>query len=481
MARHPAASAAAAVVPVTTGGGSVGMPVFLTMVIVVAAGLLLLRVLSPWLFARWPQVWWRLIGAPVTAVRMWWTWRKLTDLQNLAVAKRPPLALLGNDVVVRGRALKPAAPRLGVPKVEHGGLVVRVKMHPGQVPEQYAAAAEAMAHAFRVFRVRVHSQQYGYVHLRLIAWDPLSNPTVPAHHRGQLMRAAVGQWEDGFTWLIDLREVPHWLIVGATRSGKSTLIAALVSEWGKQPLALVGIDLKGGMELSLFAPRLSALATTRAEAADLLDYLVDLALDRMRICREAGVRSIWELSDKARPVPVIVLVDEVAELYLMATSAEKAEVGRVSTAMLRLAQLGAALGVHLIVAGQRVGSDLGPGVTALRAQLGGRVCHRVNDPATAEMVLGDISKEAVIAAQQISHTQQGVMVSYADGAVMRGRSCLVTPGQARKTSAKYAHMTPVLPPLGDHPAPVMPESLGAHPADGVYLDGDADPDGVIEE
>ncbi|WP_232248065.1 FtsK/SpoIIIE domain-containing protein [Streptacidiphilus rugosus] len=434
------------------------------MVIVFAAGFVVLRVLSPWLFARWPQVWWRLIGAPLTVARIWWTWRKLTDLQNLAVAKRPPWALLGDDLVVKGRALKPSPPRLGWPKVEHGGLVVRVKMHPGQVPEQYAAAAEAMGHAFRVFRVHVHSQQYGYVHLRVIAWDPLARPTVPAHHRGQLLRAAVGQWEDGFTWTVDLREIPHWLIVGATRSGKSTLIAALVSEWARQPLALVGIDLKGGMELSLFAPRLSALATTRAEAADLLDYLVDLALDRMRLCREAGARSIWELDEKSRPVPVIVLVDEVAELYLMATTAEKAEVGRVATALLRLAQLGAALGVHLVIAGQRVGSDLGAGVTALRAQLGGRVCHRVNDPATAEMVLGDISKEAVIAAQQISHTQQGVMVTYADGQVMRARSCLVTPDQARKTSLKHAHLTPALPPLGDHPAPAMPEALGAHPA-----------------
>ncbi|WP_328806335.1 FtsK/SpoIIIE domain-containing protein [Streptacidiphilus fuscans] len=191
------------------------------------------------------------------------------------------------------------------------------------------------------------------------------------------------------------------------------------------------------------------------------------------------MRSIWELSDKARPVPVIVLVDEVAELYLMASSAEKAEVGRVSTALLRLAQLGAALGVHLVVAGQRVGSDLGTGVTALRAQLGRRVCHRVNDPATADMVLGDFSKDAVIAAQQISHTQQGVTVTYVDGQVMRARSFLVTPDQARKSSGRYAHMTPVLPPLGDPPAPAMPEALGVHlvKADPMV---DSPPDGMAD-
>ncbi|WP_236654426.1 FtsK/SpoIIIE domain-containing protein [Streptacidiphilus anmyonensis] len=425
----------------------VGVRIFWTIVILGTAAALSLRILAPTLRAKYPQLWWRLIGFPLAWVRVLWTWRKLAALRDLSVAKRPPLALIGGDVLIRGRSLRPAAPRLGMPRVEHGGLVVRVKMHPGQVPEQYAQAAEAMAHAFKVFRVLVHSEQYGYVHLRLIAWDPLANPTVPAHHRGQFMRASVGQWEDGFTWHIDLREIPHWLIVGATRSGKSTLLAALVTEWARQPLALVGIDLKGGMELGLFEPRLSALATTRAEATDLLEYLVDLALDRMRTCRAHAARSIWDLPENLRPVPVVVLVDEVAELYLMASNAEKAEVARVSTALLRIGQLGAALGVHLLIAGQRVGSDLGTGVTALRAQLGGRVCHRVNDPATAEMVLGDVSPDAVVAAQQISPTQQGVVIGYADGRVMRGRSLLVTPDEARRTSARYAHMTPPLPVL----------------------------------
>lgn len=66
------------------------------------------------------------------------------------------------------------------------------------------------------------------------------------------------------------------------------------------------------------------------------------------------------------PVPVVVLVDEVAELFLMADKSEKEEVSRT---LLRMAQLGRAFGVYLIICGQRIGADLGPGVTALRAQL----------------------------------------------------------------------------------------------------------------
>lgn len=72
------------------------------------------------------------------------------------------------------------------------------------------------------------------------------------------------------------------------------------------------------------------------------------ALERMRACRTAGVRSIWELPDKLRPMPVVVIVDEIAELHLSDGRREsKAEAEQCSTPLLRLAQLGAALGMYL--------------------------------------------------------------------------------------------------------------------------------------
>jgi hypothetical protein len=56
------------------------------------------------------------------------------------------------------------------------------------------------------------------------------------------------------------------------------------------------------------------------------------------VCREHGTRNIWRLPDLLRPTPVVVLVDEVAELFLMADKSEKDEIARTGTALLRVAR-----------------------------------------------------------------------------------------------------------------------------------------------
>ncbi|MFI1385438.1 FtsK/SpoIIIE domain-containing protein [Embleya sp. NPDC020886] len=404
---------------------------------------------APVLRRRFPVGWWYAVGFVPAAVRVLRSWRSLTIERGLTITRRPALALLGT-LIVRGQPLRPIPPRIGIPRPRPGGLAVTVRMHPGQTPDAFAAAADSLAHAWHVHAVRVASPERGRVRLTALSTDPLADLSAlvgpgPAE---PLMCARVGRREDGQPWVIDFRAVPHWLIVGATRSGKSTLLAALVTRLAPQPVALVGIDLKGGMELGLFGPRLSALATTRREATALLDALVVEAQLRMAICRFAHARSVWELPDGKRPMPIVVLVDEVAELFLAASRADKDEAARAATALVRLAQLGAALGLHLVVAGQRVGSDLGPGATALRAQLAGRVCHRVSDPGTAEMVLGDLDPDAVDAAQAISADEPGVAVlTGVGGEWTRARSVLVSPKQAALISATHAAQTPDLPAL----------------------------------
>ncbi|WUH93724.1 FtsK/SpoIIIE domain-containing protein [Streptomyces sp. NBC_00433] len=392
---------------------------------------------------------WYVTGFPVMAFRMVFTWRSLCVESGLTVTKRSNRAVLGGAVVVAGRELRPGIPRLGVPQPTPLGLRVRIRMRPGQTPADFLAAAEAMAHAWHAFGVRVASPRRGWVVATVTAADPLLRAGGGLGGRpARLLSAVVGRTEEGGPWRIDFRAVPHWLVIGATRSGKSVLMAALVFGLAPQPVALVGIDCKGGMELSLFGPRLSALACTAKEAVALLGALVAEMEARMAVCQGGGARSVWELPEDVRPVPVVLLVDEIAELYLTDGSREgRQQAAECSMALLRLAQLGAALGVHLIVAGQRFGSELGQGVTALRAQLGGRICHRVNDPETALMVLGDLAPDAVAVAQSITETEQGVAVITDGGSWVRARSTYTSADQSRQTAHTFAKITPALPGL----------------------------------
>ncbi|MCT9077180.1 FtsK/SpoIIIE domain-containing protein [Streptomyces fulvoviolaceus] len=407
---------------------------------------------------RWPWRWW-LLGYPATAFRVWSTWRRLAYLNGLSVSTSPDRRVIGRDLVVQGQALRPKPPRLSWPVPTTTGLTLRVLLHPGQTPAPYFQAAGAMEHAWRVYRVRVTSPRRGEVLIHVTALDPLTGEVPSARGPARtLLSADVGRIEDGEPWLIDLRRVPHWLVTGATQSGKSSLLASLVLALAPQPVALVGIDCKGGMELGLFGGRLSALAIDRPHALGLLSGVVDEIQARMKVCRSWGKRSIWDLPEEQRPVPLVVIVDELAELYLTDGSREsKEEAEQCGTLLLRTAQLGAALGVHLVVAGQRVGSDLGPRVTALRAQLGGRVAHRAHDEASAEMTLGDINPDAVITAQNITEDEQGVAVVAMGGRWMRARSHPVSTADA----AEIARTDPPVNPFLTMPDPVAFEKGGA--------------------
>jgi S-DNA-T family DNA segregation ATPase FtsK/SpoIIIE len=422
----------------------------LCLVFVVAVWVALAQILR----GRSPVGYWYLSGYPLTVIRMLWTWKRLVVQVGLVGDRRGARVLIAG-MAVHGQTLKPIVPNLRPGRPLRDGLVARVRLLPGQVPEEYAKQSEAILHAWRVQAVRVSSPRRGWVEIRAFCTDPLSGLVVrdaswsrsgdpsDTPTGGMSLALVVGVREDARAWVIDLRLVPHWMIVGATRSGKSTLIHSLVVALSVLPVALVGIDLKGGLELSVYRPRLSGLATTRKEAAGLLEAVLDLAFGRMDQCRLAGVQTIWQLPEV--PSPVIVLVDEVAELYLQSDASEKALRDQCAATLLRLAQLGAALGICLLVCGQRIGSDLGAGATALRAQLGGRISHRVNDEETAKMCLGDVFPEAVQAVLMLTPADQGVAVSTDGmGGWVRARSALTSAQQAADIAKQNTAMTPVL-------------------------------------
>ncbi|MGW7666515.1 plasmid transfer protein, partial [Streptomyces sp. NPDC054775] len=108
--------------------------------------------------------------------------------------------------------------------------------------------------------------------------------------------------------------------------------------------------------------------------------------------------------------------------------------------------------------GQRFGSELGKGITMLRAQLTGRTAHRVNDETSANMAFGDISPDAVLAAIQIPAEMRGVAVAGdSTGGWHRIRAPHTSLRQAVNVCNRHADRTPDLPEL----APFRPVLVGA--------------------
>ncbi|MBW3359449.1 FtsK/SpoIIIE domain-containing protein, partial [Streptomyces sp. 09ZI22] len=271
--------------------------------------------------------------------------------------------------------------------------------------------------------------------------------------------------EDGTAFVRDYRKIPHSLTLGANQSGKSMYQRNLVSGLAKLPVGLVGIDCKRGVEQRGYAPRLSALAITPDEASGLLEALVGEMEERFDLLSDHGVSDLWGLPAAVRPVPLVVLVDEVAELFLVSAKKDEDRRDRMVMHMIRLAQMARAVGIYLEVCGQRFGSDLGKGATMLRAQLTGRVVHRVNDKQTADMGLGDIAPDAVFAVTTIAPDRPGIAVAGdSSGGWSRIRTPAMTPAEAVAICREYAHLTPHLAAL----APFRP-AVSAAPAPGSPL------------
>ncbi|GAA3809297.1 FtsK/SpoIIIE domain-containing protein [Streptomyces phyllanthi] len=413
---------------------------------------------------RLPVLFWWLVGYPVVALRVLVSYRATMDACGLTV---PASAIRRATARMMGREAAPVPPRRSLPLPTASGLVMRLRMATGQAPEDFTASADRLRHAWAAHAVHIRPTKPGRLELRLVGWDVLADVR-PAR---QLLRTGplslpLALREDGHWHVRDFRTVPHELILGATQSGKSVYLRNLLCGLARQPVALVGIDCKWGVELAPFAPRLSALADTPDRANDLLDALIDEMEARFRLIGlSAGADAdavltsdVWGLPDKVRPVPVVVVVDEVAELFLAASRDDEKRRDAMVTKLIRLAQLGRAAGIYLEVCGQRFGSELGKGATMLRAQLTGRICHRVNDETSANMALADISPEAALAATSIPAERPGVaVVGDSSGGWSRVRSPHLSLHDAAAICRDTSALVPVLPRL-DSFRPAVPLS-----------------------
>ncbi|MFJ3922660.1 FtsK/SpoIIIE domain-containing protein [Streptomyces sp. NPDC090022] len=419
-------------------------------------GLVLVAALVGWLRWKRPLWYWLGFGWLVTLVRLLWSYRAVMEACGLT--EQPSRSRVWVAAAM-DRAPARAVPRVRGARVTRSGLVLRLKILPGQEVLDFDAASERLRHSWRMHGVHVRALRPGYLEVRLIAYDVLRRVEMPRKLPAELLRVPVALRADGALHERDFRASPHELVIGATESGKSVYLRGLIKGLAPQRVALVGIDCKWGVELAPFTRRLSALAYTPEDAGALLDALVEEMTGRYELIRasqnldpdaspESITSDVWGLPEDIRPVPIVVIVDEVAELFLIASKADEKRRDHMVTQLVRLGQLGRAAAIYLEICGQRFGSELGTGATALRAQLTGRVSHRVNDEASAKMALGDISLRAVGAATAIPAERPGTaVVGLASGGWARIRSPFVSLDQAAAVCAAYEGLTPDVPAL----------------------------------
>ncbi|MFI5862107.1 FtsK/SpoIIIE domain-containing protein [Streptomyces sp. NPDC051546] len=397
--------------------------------------------------ARAPRVYWSLVGLPMASARFTMTYRSTMDVCGLTVQPSRFRAFVVRNVARRSD-VQPVPPKVRRLRGSTTGMRVTLRLPAGLEPADVIAASERLRHAWGVHSVHVVETKPGFVELRMTGYDVLRRVKMPKRRPSGRLVALVALREDGAAFVRDYEKVPHALTLGANQSGKSMYQRNLIRGLAGLRVALVGIDCKRGVEQRRYAPRLSGLAITPEEASGLLNALVGEMEDRFDLLDQYGVTDLWGLPADVRPVPVVLLVDEVAELFLVAGKKDEERRDQMVTQLIRLGQMARAAGIYLEICGQRFGSELGKGATTLRAQLTGRVVHRVNDKQTADMGLGDVAPDAVAAVTAIPADRPGVAVAGdSSGGWTRIRTPELSADEAAEICAQFAHLTPALPAL----------------------------------
>ncbi|WP_406399806.1 FtsK/SpoIIIE domain-containing protein [Streptomyces sp. NBC_00879] len=405
-----------------------------------------------------PAVYWVLFGLPAALYRVFSSYRQTMEACELTVAP-PWWKVFARKLSAGEQQARPGIPKVRGIRPTSTGLRIRLRLAAGLAPDDVVKSAERLRHAWGVYSVHVAEIKPGVVELRLTGFDVLDRVRMPRRLAAGPLSATVAVCEDGRPYVRDYKAKPHGLTLGANHSGKSMYQRCLIKDLAKQEVALVGIDCKRGVEQAPFAPRLTALAITPDQADGLLDALIEEMESRFDLlCLYQGIdggtpleditSDIWGLPRNLRPVPIVVLIDEIAELFLITTREDTARRDRMVTQLVRLAQLARAVGIYLEVCGQRFGSELGKGATALRAQLTNRVVHRCNDKQSADMGLGDVNELAVLAATSIRPERAGTAIAGdSSGHWTRIRTPKTSLGEVSGLCYRFAHLTPRIPTL----------------------------------
>jgi DNA segregation ATPase FtsK/SpoIIIE, S-DNA-T family len=295
------------------------------------------------------------------------------------------------------------------------------------------------------------------------------------------LRVPIGSDADGVPVELDIKESaqggmgPHGLVIGATGSGKSellrTLVLGLALTHSSDVLNFVLVDFKGGATF-LGLDRLthvSAVITNLADELPLVDRMRDALngelVRRQELLRAAGNYASLRDYAKARedhadlpPVPTLfVVIDEFSEL--LSARSEFIDL------FVMIGRLGRSLGVHLLLASQRLEEGR---LRGLDTHLSYRIGLRTFSAAESRVVLG------VPDAYELPSQPGSGYLKFDTGDMTRFKAAYVSgPASAGPARRSRRRMKPVIVPYG--PGYIRPEVVDDQPGEAPVEDDRADP------
>lgn len=209
---------------------------------------------------------------------------------------------------------------------------------------------------------------------------------------------AMGKDIGGKIVVADLAKMPHMLIAGSTGSGKSVcinnLILSMVYKSAPADLRLILVDPKQ-VELSVYGhlPHLLIpVVTDPKKASSALRWAVNEMTLRYSKFTQRGARDLnrynsLQTEEKEKLPRIVVIIDELADLMMVCPD-------EVEDSICRIAQLGRAAGLHLIVATQRPSSDVITGL--IKANIPSRAAFAVSSAIDSRIILDSVGAEKLL-------------------------------------------------------------------------------------
>jgi len=234
---------------------------------------------------------------------------------------------------------------------------------------------------------------------------------------------AVGKDIGGSCIVGNISKMPHMLIAGTTGSGKSvcmnSIIISLLYKAGPEDVKLIMVDPKM-VELGIYnsIPHLLIpVVTDPKKAAGSLQWAVTEMLRRYKMMSDAGVRDLESYNsivtaEGGQKLPqIVIIIDELADLMLVAAK-------EVEDSICRVAQMGRAAGMHLVIATQRPSADVITGL--MKANIPSRIAFSVASAMESRIILDTQGAEKLVGKGDMLYAPIGC------GKPLRVQGCFVT-------------------------------------------------------